>query len=295
MIRRSHEGQAPVGFERLMNSEVDFSRDEHFLKLLARKPCSLTMINLEIARDAYPDLDFTETLNWFDQRQQELRANFRGTRNEREQLEILTRSIAMDHEISGSESAYRNADGSFLNRVIETGQGIPISLSLLYIEVAQRLGLTLSGISSPMHFLAMAETVTGPVYVDGYSDGRLMTVDETTDWLCELTRMERKQVERSLEPADNRTIVTRILNNLRALHAGNEDWSSAWIIQNRLVALNPGSYPLRRDLALIAAKAQHSATAARLLTSLLNTCPNDDREFLQDQLETAQRDIPRWN
>ena len=44
-----------------MNSEVDFSRDEHFLKLLARKPCSLTMINLEIARDAYPDLDFAET------------------------------------------------------------------------------------------------------------------------------------------------------------------------------------------------------------------------------------------
>lgn len=278
-----------------MNSEVDFSRDEHFLKLLARKPCSLTMINLEIARDAYPDLDFAETLNWFDHREEELRAHFRGTHSEQDQLEILARSIAMDHEIAGSESAYRNADGSFLNRVIKTGQGIPISLSLLYIEVAQRLGLTLSGVSSPMHFLAMAETVTGPVYVDGYSGGRLMTVDETIDWLCELTRMERQQVERSLEPADNRTIVSRMLNNLRALHAGDEDWHSAWLVQNRLVALSPGSYPLRRDLALIALKAQHSATAARLLKSLLNSCPDEDREFLQDQMETAQRDIPRWN
>lgn len=278
-----------------MNSEVDFSQDEHFLKLLARKPCSLTMINLEIARDAYPDIDFARTLNWFDHRRDELSAHFRGTYSEHEQLEILARSIAMDHEITGSESAYRSADGSYLNRVIQTGQGIPISLSLLYVEVAQRLGLTLSGISSPMHFLAMAETVAGPVYIDGYSGGRLMTADETTDWLCELTRMERQQVERSLEPADDRSIVVRMLNNLRTLHAGNEDWSSAWIVQNRLVAMNPGSYPLRRDLALIAAKAQHSATAARLLKSLLESCPDDDREFLQDQLETAQRDIPRWN
>ena len=69
----------------------------------------------------------------------------------------------------------------------------------------------------------------------------------------------------------------------------------AWIVQNRLVAISPASYPLRRDLALIAQKAQHSATAARLLKSLLNSCPDDEQEFLTSQLEEAQRDIPRWN
>tara|TARA_R110002072_G_scaffold303140_1_gene495625 strand:- start:123977 stop:124813 length:837 start_codon:yes stop_codon:yes gene_type:complete len=278
-----------------MNSEVDFSRDEHFQRLLARKPCSLTMINLEIARDAYPELDFVRTLNWFDQRRQELTGHFRGMHSVQEQLETLAQSISIDHEVTGSEAAYRNADGSFLNRVIETGQGIPISLSLLYMEVAERLGLTLSGISSPLHFLTMAETVTGRVFLDGYSGGRLLTEEETVDWLCDLTRMRPEQVERSLQPADDRTIVIRMLNNLCTLYASNEDWSSAWTVQNRLVAISPASYPLRRDLALIAFKAQHSATAARLLKSLLNTCPNEDREFLTSQLEQAQRDIPRWN
>ncbi|MBL6706034.1 MAG: tetratricopeptide repeat protein [Planctomycetaceae bacterium] len=278
-----------------MNSEVDFSRDEHFQRLLARKPCSLTMINLEIARDAYPELDFAKTLDWFDQRRQELAGHFRGMHSEQEQLETLARSISMDHEVTGSETAYRTADGSFLNRVIETGQGIPISLSLLYMEVAGQLGLTLSGVSSPLHFLTMAETVTGRLFLDAYSGGRLLTEEETVGWLCDLTRMRPDQVERSLLPADDRTIVIRMLNNLCTLYASNEDWSSAWTVQNRLVAISPASYPLRRDLALIAFKAQHSATAARLLKSLLNTCPDEDREFLTSQLEQAQRDIPRWN
>ena len=278
-----------------MNSEVEFSRDEHFLRLLARKPCSLTMINLEIARDAYPELDFAKTLDWFDQRRQELTGHFRGMHSEQEQLETLARSISMDHEVTGSEAAYRTADGSFLNRVIETGQGIPISLSLLYMEVAGQLGLTLSGVSSPLHFLTMAETVTGRLFLDAYSGGRLLTEEETVGWLCDLTRMRPDQVERSLLPADDRTIVIRMLNNLCTLYASNEDWSSAWTVQNRLVAISPASYPLRRDLALIAFKAQHSATAARLLKSLLNTCPDEDREFLTSQLEQAQRDIPRWN
>jgi regulator of sirC expression with transglutaminase-like and TPR domain len=264
-----------------MNSEVDFTRDEHFQKLLARRPCNLTLVNLEIARDAFPDLDFAETLDWFDHRRQELSAHFRGMHSEQEQLEILGRSIAID--------------GSFLNRVIETGEGIPISLSLLYMEVASRLGLTLHGVSSPMHFLVMAETVAGPVYVDGYSDGRLMTEHEAVDWLSDLTRLERPQVLRSLKPADDRTIVRRMLNNLRTHYAGSSNWPAAWLVQNRLLALDPGNYGERRDLALIALKAQYSATAARLLKSLLKSCPDEDRELLNDQLDAAQRDIPRWN
>jgi regulator of sirC expression with transglutaminase-like and TPR domain len=278
-----------------MNPEVDFSHDEHFQRLLARKPCSLTMINLEITRDAYPEFKFAKTLDWFEDRRQELAGHFRGMHSEQEQLEVLARSLSIDHGVSGSEAAYRTADGSFLNRVIETGQGIPISLSLLYMEVAERLGLTLFGVSTPLHFLTMAETATGPVFLDGYSGGRLLTEDEATEWLCDLTHMDRRQIKRTLEPADNRTIVIRMLNNLRTLHAGNEDWQSAWIVQNRLVAISPASYPLRRDLALIAQKAQHSATAARLLKSLIKSCPDDERDFLTSQLEEAQRDIPRWN
>ena len=278
-----------------MNSEVDFSKDEHFQRLLARKPCSLTMINLEIARDAYPEINFASTLDWFEARRQELAGHFRGMHSEQEQLEVLARLISMDHGVNGSEAAYRSADGSFLHRVIETGLGIPISLSLLYMEVAERLGLSLSGVSSPLHFLTMTETATGPIFLDGYSGGRLLTEDQAIDWLSDLTHMDRRQVERTLEPADNRTIVIRMLNNLRTLYAGNEDWQSAWIVQNRLVAISPASYPLRRDLALIAQKAQHSATAARLLKSLLNSCPDDEQEFLTSQLEEAQRDIPRWN
>ncbi|MDA1164472.1 MAG: transglutaminase-like domain-containing protein [Planctomycetota bacterium] len=278
-----------------MNSEVDFTRDEHFQKLLARRPCNLTLVNLEIARDAFPELDFAETLDWFDHRRQELSAHFRGMHSEQEQLEVLGRSIAIDHEISGSESAYRTADGSFLNRVIETGEGIPISLSLLYMEVASRLGLTIHGVSSPMHFLVMAETVAGPVYLDGYSDGRLMTEHEAVDWLSDLTRQERSQILRSLKPADDRTIVRRMLNNLRTHYAGSSNWPAAWLVQNRLLALDPGNYGERRDLALIALRAQYSATAARLLKSLLKSCPDEDRKLLNDQLDAAQRDIPRWN
>lgn len=278
-----------------MNAEVDFSQDEHFQKLLARESCSLTMVNLEIARDSYPGLDFQPTLDWIAHCRDELAALFRGLLDEREQLEIISRSLALDHEISGASAAWKTADGSFLHRVIETGEGIPISLSLLYIEVASQLGLELHGVSSPMHFLAVAETMTGPVYVDAYSGGRLMTEDEATDQLAEMTRLDPLEVRRSLKPADDRTIVIRMLNNLRTLYAEQGDWKAAWPVQNRLVALSPGSYPVRRDLAMIGLRAQHSSTAVRLFRSLLESCPEEDRGLLEGQLAEAVRDVSRWN
>jgi len=278
-----------------MTAEVDFSRDEHFQKLLAREPCSLTMINLEIARDAYPELDFGATMAWFAQCRDELRAHFRGLIDEREQLEIMAKAIAVDRGISGSPAAYQTADGSFLHRVIQTGEGIPISLSLLYMEIAAQLGLDLQGVSAPMHFLSVAETATGRVYVDAWSGGKLLAEDEAVGWLYELTGLPRAEVRESLDPADDRTIVIRVLNNLRRFYAEREDWHAAWPVQNRLVALTPGNYAMRRDLAIVALRAQRSSTAARLFRSLLDSCPEQDRDFLSGCLDQAIKDIPKWN
>ena len=102
-------------------------------------------------------------------------------------------------------------------------------------------------------------------------------------------------VERSLSPVEPRLIIQRMLTNLKVIYAKHEDWSAAWSVQNRLLALNPAQYSERRDLALLAVKSDRHGVAIRLLKSLINSCPEEDREVLSQQLDEAGRQVARWN
>ncbi|HUG94199.1 MAG TPA: transglutaminase family protein, partial [Planctomycetaceae bacterium] len=234
-----------------------FERDREFQKLVARrKDVDVTLAALELARDAEPDLEFGPILEWFDARGRELAGPVARARTERDALAELARGIAEQHGILGTEDAYARPEGSFLHRVIETRQGIPISLSVLYMAVAQRVGIDLRGVSTPMHFLARCETVDGAVFLDAYSGGRLLDPPECLAWISRIAGVSKASVRATLKPASPRTIVIRMLHNLKAVYARQEDWSAAWTVQRRLTALEPASYQERRDLALISLHAR---------------------------------------
>ena len=115
--------------------------DCEFFKMLTRRcDVNLTTVALELARDAYPRLDFQTTLDWFDARAEELSGPIARAKSEADVLAELGRCLAQVHGITGDKRAYEHPDGSYLNRVIETKRGIPISLSALYMGVAERAG-----------------------------------------------------------------------------------------------------------------------------------------------------------
>lgn len=279
-----------------MEVDRDYRCDSEFYKLLVRQPdVDLTVAALELARDANPHLEFQTTLEWIAQRAKEIAGPVALAKNEIDALKELGRCIADRHGIFGDTQAFDCAESSFLPRVIETGRGIPISLSLLYRAVASHVGIDLMGVSAPRHYLMRYEAVAGPMFLDAFGHGQILDYQQCVGWLKNITRIPKKQIVSALRPAAPRTTIIRMLNNLKALYTQQENWGAAWTVQHRLTALEPSSYQQRRDLALISVRADRPGQAVDLLGSCLKTCPDGEREVLEHHLSQAQGQLARWN
>lgn len=279
-----------------MSGAPTYECDPEFQKLLARRSdVDLTGAALEFARDAYPGLEFEPTFDWISQRAAELAGPVARAKSDRAALETLAQCLAEEHGLRGDPSHFEDPDASYLHRVIETGRGIPISLSAIYLAVAERLGIDLKGVAAPAHFLTLSETADGPLFVDPFHGGRILTRAETVQWLSGLSKMPRRDIAATLHAASPRAVLTRMLNNLKMLYARREQWGPAWKVQHRLTALQPASYQERRDLAILSVRAQHAGPGLDLLQACLQECPEDDRETLEQMRNEARNQLARWN
>jgi len=279
-----------------MSLKNDFTCDTEFVKLLTRRnDVDLTIAALELARDAYPDLDFQETVSWIEEKSREFSGRITRQKNELGMLQELGRFLAEEQGIYGDHNCYQRAECSFLNRVIETGRGIPISLSVLYMAVGERLGIVLRGISAPAHFLVRYESIEGPLFVDPFSRGRILTPRQCKNWLRTLTGLSDQSIKSALKPVEPRAVIIRMLNNLKKLYCVQENWSAAWVIQHRLTLLQPASFLQRKDLAYISLRANRPGQAIDMLHSCLQSCPNEDREHLEVLLNRAREQLTLWN
>ncbi|MBI3865929.1 MAG: transglutaminase family protein [Planctomycetia bacterium] len=275
----------------------DFAADTEFTRLLGRRDdeVDLTAAALELARDADPNLDFQPVFQWIERRAAELQAPLAGAATDEQMLEVLSDCLAGHHGITGSAAIYDSADGSFLNKVIEQKTGIPISLSVLYMAVAEQAGISLKGVGAPGHFLTRYDTLDAPLFVDAFAGGRVLTFDECAERLEETQGVERSRARRALEPVGPRLIIIRMLNNLKALYARHEDWQPCWRVQHRLLALQPAVYAERRDWALVSLRTGRAAGALEMLEGCLKTCPAEERELLEKQKAAAHVKLAQWN
>lgn len=279
-----------------MKHHDEFAADSEFRKLMShRRDVNLTIAALEIARDANPRLDFGHTLEWIHKRSREFGGPMARSSSDRKVLQELSRCLAGQHGLHGDRGAFERAESSYVNRVIETGLGIPISLSLVYVAVAQCTGLELVGVATPMHFLTRYDGLEGPLFLDAFHQGQVIEYDECLTWCQSVTGLELDQLEPMLEPASPREIIIRMLNNLKAVNVRNEDWSNAWMVQRRLAALHPGAYDHQRDLAYLAVKSHHPGQAIDVIESCLKDCPDQDRPVLMNQLRAAEHEIAELN
>jgi regulator of sirC expression with transglutaminase-like and TPR domain len=275
----------------------DFAADAEFCKLLGRQDdqVDLTSAALELARDAYPELDFKPVNRWIDERAGELSGPIARAATDEALLGEIAACLADHHGIVGSREIFDHADGSFLNRVIERKTGIPISLSVLYMAVAGRTGIPLQGVAAPGHFLTCYETFDTPLFVDAFAGGKVRTLEETVDWLEANQGLARENARAALAAVGPRPIVIRMLNNLKTLYARQRDWHACWKVQHRLLALQSAIYNERRDWAVISVKAGRAGAAIEMLDRCLETCPPEERAFLQKQRQEAHGKLAQWN
>ncbi|MEQ9408834.1 MAG: tetratricopeptide repeat protein [Fuerstiella sp.] len=279
-----------------MSALQQFEKDEQFMRLVRRESdVDLVVAALEIARDGQPDLQFEETLVTLRTAVGELTRSVAMAGDDLCELQLLIQYMTEELKLHGHHDSFDSADGSYLNRVLETGRGIPISLSVIYMAVANELGIPLVGVSAPSHFINQLQTDRGVVYVDPFRGGHLMDEYECVEWLQALTELPVSEIRVTLKPATERRIVMRMLNNLKSLFGSREDWSAAWRVQRRLAALSPGSYREKRDLAILTLRAGRAGEAINQLDSCIAVCTPEERQLLQQYLKEAHREAPRYN
>jgi regulator of sirC expression with transglutaminase-like and TPR domain len=201
---------------------------------------------LLIARDAHPGLDFAEQRARLDELAAPLQNHRLAGMPATVQARVLSDYLYVVCGFHGASSDYYDPKNSFLNEVLDRRVGIPITLAVVYIEVARRLGVDALGVGFPGHFLvrlgarsrdAAAER-NQPVIVDPFNQGRLLG----TDALSALLAAGKVRVPLSnemLAPARTRHIVARMLMNLRGIYTARGDASRLLLTLDRLIDLMP--------------------------------------------------------
>ena len=150
----------------------------------------------------------------------------------------------------GNESAYYDPRNSYLNEVLARRMGIPITLSLVCIEVGKRLGVPLEGVGMPGHFLLRHREEPG-IYIDPFHRGILLSEEECAQLLRDATRSNVQWDQSYLTTVSNRELIARILRNLKGIYLNQRDHQRALGIAGLSVSLQPNIIGERRDRGMI--------------------------------------------
>lgn len=281
---------------RLMPFFDHFQRDVQFLRLVHREPdVDLVTIALEIARDSEQNLDFAPSLDILHRAVSRLTHPVTQAGSDLEEIKLLVRYMTEELCLHGEDSGLPDPDAHYIHNVLRNGRGIPISLSVVYLHVANELGIPLEPVCAPVRFLTRLNTDHGNLYIDAFDQGRILDEPECIGLIRQLSGLPASEVRRSLRRADERAVVIRMLQNLKTIFGRHEQWVDAWRVQCRLRMLSPGSWRERRDHAVLTLRAGRYGEAIELLEQELKVCPGEDRPFLQNHLRQAQKLLPGCN
>jgi regulator of sirC expression with transglutaminase-like and TPR domain len=274
-----------------------FAESPEFLRLLRREPGSdLVRIALEIARDAYPELDGEPYLEKIDALAARIRDRCAPSAKPRQVLEQINWVLFVEEGYLGNVDDYDDPRNSYLNEVIDRRTGIPISLSVLYWTLAERMGLTMAGVNLPAHFMLRQGRSDATIFVDPFHAGALLDREGCRKKIAEIVGRPIELTELQLAPCSLEIVVSRMLRNLKAIYLRNHEFTTALPVQRRLAALNP-SHPLeQRDLGMLCLRVDRPAEAIPSLQAYLEARPQaDDASAIDALLRAARREVATRN
>lgn len=208
---------------------------------------------LLIAQDEYPELDVSTYLHRLDELAETVRTRLLPDAGPESIIAAMNYLFFSEQGFSGNDADYYDPRNNFLNDVLDRRVGIPITLSIVYMEVGQRLGLPLEGISFPGHFLVKLPTESGDVVLDPYAGGVSLTEEDLNERLYHAYGHEKPDMplNRLLASAGKKEILARVLRNLKNSYVQTEDFSKALSVIDRLLLIAPNLPGEVRDRGLI--------------------------------------------
>lgn len=252
-----------------------------------------------IAQDDYPDLDTGRYLAELDRLGKTLGKRLPSDFSPVHRLLALNRYLFVELGFRASDDNYYDPANNLLHVVLERRCGIPITLSIVYLEIGRRIGLNLRGVSFPGHFLVKLPVADGELILDPYSKGRSLSEAELRRRLGELARdIEPAQLPLRpfLEAASKREILARMLRNLKAIYLQKEALQQALCAMNRLLIVLPGAAPEWRDRGLVFLRLDCFRAAVQDLENYLRLAPDaDDAQEMRERIAELRPLAARLN
>jgi len=274
---------------------------DYFAALVA-DDASLSLIEaaVSIAQDDFPTLDTQSVLSEIDALAARLKRRIPADAVPVQRLRWLNRFFFQELGFAGNVNDYYDPDNSYLHRVLATRRGIPITLAVLYVELASQVGLTARGISFPGHFLVKVKMPKGEVVIDPFT-GQSLSREELDELLTPYKRSRGLQGDFDaplglfLQSAPARDVIARMLRNLKEIHRAAKDWARLLRVLDRLVVLLPEAWEERRDRGLAYAELGAREAAADDLSAYLeHALDASDRGTIAERLAQLRRGgVPR--
>ncbi|MGK7916589.1 MAG: SirB1 family protein [Prochloraceae cyanobacterium] len=247
---------------------------------------NLAKAALYYAQVEYPDLDPEEYLNALDTMAEEIKELLPATPYPLKVIKTINQYLFDDLGFQGNTSDYYNPSNSFLNEVIDRRTGIPLTLSVVYLEIAQRLDFPMVGIGMPGHFLIRPNFEDAAIFVDAFNCGEVLFEQDCEDKLSEIYQQTVKLDKRFLAPVSNRQILARMLTNLKYIYINRQQFTRALATIEGILMLFPQNPKELRDRGLVHYQLSEWKKASQDLEFYLAILPNaKDGNVIRQLLE----------
>ena len=257
---------------------------EPFAQLLRREDARIDLARacLMIAEDAYPGLEVERYMGEIERMALRLRGRLPQNSSGEERVVALNQFLYEDLGYWGNTDDYYDPRNSYLNEVIERKTGIPITLSIVYMELGRRVGLPLEGVSFPGHFLVRLRLRGGMLVLDPFAGGVPQSEDDLRsrvkrvipDGVADDLPAGELPLDQFLEPATNRQILSRVLRNLKGIYREADKPERMLEVLNRMLLVTPGASAELRDRGYVYQRLECYRAALKDLTDYTQREPD---------------------
>ena len=227
---------------------------QRFAELVTRDQFDLAEVSLLLAQDAYPNLDVSAAQASIEHMVGVVKARLPEDAFAEQRIQALNHYLFDELGFVGNNDDYFDPRNSYLNDVLERRTGIPITLSILYIELARRLALTAHGISFPGHFMVSIQVSRGQLVLDPFNRAEPQSVANLRQRLAKVLPKpvaDQTSLDPYLAVATPRDIIARVLRNLKHIHSKAGQIESALAVMNRMLLVVPESAEELRDRGML--------------------------------------------
>ncbi|HET9200653.1 MAG TPA: transglutaminase-like domain-containing protein [Dehalococcoidia bacterium] len=220
---------------------------------LVRRPndeIDLARTALEVARIEYSRVAVVKSMQTLDRYGRMVSRRLKGSTNPFLLIKEINTLLFDEERFSPNERDYYDTRNSFLNDVLERKLAIPVTMSLVYMEIARRAGFAIDGLGLPGHFVVKISDDAGDILVDPYNKGEMLVLDDIRHRLREAS-VKPDQMNQYLVPLTNRQILARILTNLKGIYYNGGQYDKALAVVELMLSIYPWSMAEIRDRGMI--------------------------------------------